>query len=43
MFVADGDAQGFVQRAFLLGVGSLDSLRNVSKTLSDLSDLLRVE
>ncbi|MEW2155068.1 hypothetical protein AB0950_07200 [Streptomyces sp. NPDC007189] len=36
-------AQGVVERAFLLDGGSLDALCNISKTLSDLPDLLRVE
>ncbi|MEV6116168.1 hypothetical protein AB0L59_27665 [Streptomyces sp. NPDC052109] len=43
MFVADSDAQGFVERAFLACGSSLDALRNISKTLNDLPDLLRVE
>ncbi|MER6354508.1 hypothetical protein ABT186_22420 [Streptomyces sp. NPDC001634] len=43
MFVADGDAQGFVEWAFLVGVTCVDALCNGSKTLGDLSDLLSVE
>ncbi|MFF3919714.1 hypothetical protein ACFYZB_41110 [Streptomyces sp. NPDC001852] len=43
MFVADGDAQGLVERTFLLGGGDLDALCNISKTLSDMPDLSRVE
>ncbi|MEU9385985.1 hypothetical protein AB0D38_35765 [Streptomyces sp. NPDC048279] len=43
MFVADGDAQGFVERAFLVGVGRVDALCNVSKAFSDLPDLSRIE
>ncbi|MEU8690594.1 hypothetical protein [Streptomyces sp. NPDC048665] len=43
MFVADCDAQGVVERTFLLDDGDLDALCNISKTLSDLPDLSRVE
>jgi hypothetical protein len=42
VFVADGHAQGLVERTFLLEGGSLDSLCNLSGTLSDLPDLSRV-
>ncbi|WNM33725.1 hypothetical protein RKE30_26750 [Streptomyces sp. Li-HN-5-11] len=43
MFVADGDAECFVEWAFLVGAGRLNTACNVSKTLSDLPDLLCVE
>ncbi|MER7837916.1 hypothetical protein ABTY98_18930 [Streptomyces sp. NPDC096040] len=43
MFVADGDTQGFVERTLLGDGGNLNALRNISKTLSDLLNLLRVE
>ncbi|MER6566271.1 hypothetical protein ABT288_08795 [Streptomyces sp. NPDC001093] len=43
MFVADSDPRGLVERAFLLDGGNLDTLCNISKTLSDLPDLSRLE
>ncbi|MEU6506050.1 hypothetical protein [Streptomyces sp. NPDC046942] len=43
MFVADSDAQGLVERTLLLDGGGLDALSDLSKTLSDLPDLSRVE
>lgn len=43
MFVTDGDAEGFVERAFLVGVGRVDAVCYVSRTVSDFSDLLGVE